>query len=285
MIWAMHYNILLVLFSTLTLGLAAGAIGAFLVLRKQALISDAVTHATLPGIAIGFLIALYLGIDNGKSLPILLICSFITASCGAFSAEFITNKTRLSPDTAIAVVMSFFYGAGLLLFSLIQNIPEGNKAGLNTFLLGQISGLQFNDFIIIGCTSLTVITLVFICFRALRLLCFDPDYAALSGFNAKSLQRLMLALMIIVVCIGLKTVGLILIIALLIIPAITARLWSDRTIIMVTLSSLLGATSCVVGVLISIRAENMPTGSTIILVAFSLLMISIVIKQIRGLNA
>lgn len=279
-----NYNATIVFVATALLGLSAGLVGCFLVLRKQALISDAVTHSTLPGVGIGFLISLFLGLDDGKYLPLLLLCSAMTAYIGAISVQFITDKTRLSPDTAIASVMSFFYGIGLLLLSIIQNIDAGNKAGLDSFLLGQVAGLRIDNLILLGAVSFIVLCLVVINFKNLRLLCFDKDYAELIGLKVKTTENLLLFLMILVICTGLKTVGLIMIIALLITPAITARLWTARSELMAALSAFFGALSCIGGVYISSALYDLPTGSTIVLVAFALFTISLCIKIARGVN-
>ncbi len=273
-----NYNATIIFLATALLGASAGLVGCFLVLRKQALISDAVTHATLPGIGIGFLLSLYLGYDGGKHLPLLLLCSGITAYLGALSVQFITNNTRLPPDTAIASVMSFFYGCGLLLLSVIQNISTGNKAGLNSFLLGQVSGLTKNDLYLLSIVSGLIICLVTINFKNLRLLCFDKNYASLLGLKTKTAENLLLFLMILVICTGLKTVGLIMIIALIIIPAITARLWTDRSEIMALISAATGTISCIGGVHLSSNVYDLPTGSTIVLLAFTLFLSSFLIK-------
>ncbi|MGH1376842.1 MAG: metal ABC transporter permease [Alphaproteobacteria bacterium] len=280
-IFTQHYNATIVILATFILGLSSGAVGTFLVLRKQSLISDAITHATLPGIALGFILSLSLDLNDGKYMPLLLACSAATAYLGALSVQFLTNHTRLPPDAAIATTMSFFYGLGLLLLSIIQNIPSGNKAGLGTFLLGQVAGLTHNDLILITAISLIVIILVLIQFKELRLLCFDRAYASLIGMNVNRTENLLLILVIMIICAGLKTVGLIMIIALLIIPPITARLWTSRTTYMVLLSSLIGGVSAITGVYVSSDIYDLPTGSTIVLSAFTIFIISILITAIR----
>lgn len=277
-LFTLHYNISIVLIGTAALGLAAGLVGCFLVLRKEALVSDAVSHATLPGIGIGFLIAYAMGINDGRYLPLLLACSFITAYVGAVSVRYITNNTRLSPDTAIASVMSFFYGLGLMILSYIQTMDGGNRAGLNSFLLGQVSGLNKNDVVLLSVISLTVILTVVFLFKNFRLLCFDRSFSDLSGQNPKRIESILLVLMILVVCSGLKTVGLILIIALLIIPAVTARLWVTKTEHMAVLSSLFGAASCIVGVLLSSQFYSLPSGATIVVSAFVIFCFSAVLR-------
>lgn len=276
-----NYNVLIVLVSTLILGAASGLVGCFLVLRKEALISDAVTHSTLPGIAIGFMISLSLGHEDGRYLPILLLCASITAQIGAYAVRFIIDNTRLSPDAAIASVMSFFYGFGLLLMSAIQTLSTGNKAGLGSFLLGQVAGLTSFDLMLIACISIVVVTLIALNFRKLALISFDPLYARLIDGQTKRYDLLLTFLMVLVVCAGLKTVGLILILALLILPAISARQLTKRCASMALLSAIIGAGASGMGVLISLNFADLPTGSTIILCAFGILVITLGIKEIR----
>lgn len=277
--FAIHYNTTIVFIATAALGLSAGLVGCFLVLRKESLVSDAVSHATLPGIGIGFLISYALDLNDGRHLPLLLLCSGVTAYLGALAVQYITHNTRLSPDTAIASVMSFFYGLGLMILSFIQAMDGGNRAGLNSFLLGQVSGLTKNDLILLSVVSLIVIIVTLALFKNLRLLCFDKSFARLSKQSPKRTESLLLFLMILVVCTGLKTVGLILIIALLIIPAVTARLWVQRTETMAMLSALFGALSCIIGVYVSSDIYDLPTGATIVITAFGLFAMSAIIRM------
>lgn len=278
-----HYNVILVLITTIMLGLSCGLVGSFLILRKEALISDAMTHSTLPGLAIGFLLALSLGLNGGKFLPLLLLCSGATALLGALSVRWIVNYTRLSPDVAIASVMSSFYGLGLVGLSFIQSLSTGNRAGLNSFLLGQVSGLtQVDLFMLTGIAALVLMLGIFN-FKALRLLCFDPINAEFLGINRGKTENLLLLLMILVICTGLKTVGLILILALLIIPPITARLWTNRSERMLGLSCLISALACVNGVVISGFFYDLPTGALIVLSCASFLVLSLLLSPIKRL--
>lgn len=277
---ALNYNAIIVFFATAFLGGGAGLVGCFLVLRKQALVSDAVTHATLPGLSIGFLLSLFLDLNGGKFLPLLLLCAGGTAYIGAYIVQYISQNTRLSTDTAIASVMSFFYGTGLMILSIIQNMESGNKAGLNSFLLGTVSGLTISDLILLVCSSCIVAGVAILYFRQLRLLCFDKDYARLIDMDIKKTENILLFLMILIICIGLKTVGLILIIALLITPPITARLWTTCSEVMLALAAAIGMAGTTFGVHFSI-IYDLPTGATIVLSVFSIFLLSLVATSIR----
>ncbi|MDH5722545.1 MAG: metal ABC transporter permease [Alphaproteobacteria bacterium] len=276
-----HYNIILVIITTIMLGLSCGMVGPFLVLRKEALISDAMTHSTLPGLGVGFLLALSMGLNGGRFLPFLLLCSGITALLGALSVRWIINRTRLSQDVAIASVMSSFYGLGLVILSIIQSLETGNRAGLNSFLLGQVSGLTQQDLFMLTGIATLVLLLGIYNFKALRLLCFDPINAEFLGISKTKTENILLFLMISVICAGLKTVGLILILALLIIPPITARLWTDRSEVMFALSCAIAALACVNGVVVSGFFYDLPTGAIIVLSCAGFLFASLILSPIR----
>lgn len=277
-----NYNTTIVLITTLVLGVSSGLIGTFLVLRKQALLSDAITHSTLPGIGIGFLIAFSLDLNGGRFLPLLLGGAAFTSYLGAMAVKYINNHTRLSPDTAIASVMSIFYAGGLMILSIIQNLGSGQRAGLNHFLLGQVSGLTINDMVLLSCVSFIVIMVICCFFKNFRLLCFDYNFANLTGQRVTRTDNLFLALTILVICTGLRTVGLILIIALLIVPAMTARLWTRKTEHMALLSALIGGLSCTAGVFISSDLYDLPTGSTIVIVTFAGFVISLILQPLMN---
>lgn len=277
------YNTLIVLLGTGVLGIAAGLTGVFLLLRKRSLLSDAVSHATLPGIALGFLTALALGLDDGRHLPTLLIGAAGSGIIGAAAVQGLKDRTRLSEDTAIGVVLSSFFGLGIVLLSYIQTLGTGSRAGLDSFLLGQTAALTREEISVTAVMAITVIAITLMLRKELTLLCFDPIFTAARGLSLRWLDMLLMALMLAVVCTGLKTVGLILVIALLIIPAATARLWTDRLTLMLIVAPLTGGFSAASGALISAHFSHIPAGAMIVLIAALLLSISFVIAPAHGL--
>lgn len=279
------YNTNLVLISTLALGAAAGLVGAFIFLRGRTLISDAVSHATLPGIAIGFLIAFTLGLDGGKHLPTLMIGAGLTGMLSALTVQWIHKNTRLNEDVAIGSVLSVFYGAGVVLLSFIQRLDGASQAGLDGFLLGQVTGLSYNEALVIIGLSICTFLLCLLSLKDLTLLCFDREYAHSIGKSIQKLDVLLIALMLAVVCTGLKTVGLILILALLIIPPVTARLWTDRLQTMLIIGPALGALSCYIGASLSAYLTNIPTGGAIVLTGAVFFFISFILSPKRGIIA
>ena len=145
MIWdaltlQLGYNASLVAVGAMLLGVSAGAAGTFLFLRKRALVSDAVSHATLPGVAIAFMVMVAFGGD-GRWVPGLLIGSALSAWVGLWVLDRLVARTRLAEDAAIGVVLSVFFGFGVVLLTVIQTLGTGRQAGLESFLLGSTAGI------------------------------------------------------------------------------------------------------------------------------------------------
>ncbi|MEO9827064.1 MAG: iron chelate uptake ABC transporter family permease subunit [Paracoccaceae bacterium] len=276
------YNATLVTLGALLLGLAAGVTGTFLFLRKRALVSDAISHATLPGVALAFIVMTWLGVD-GRNLPGLLIGSAISAFLGLLCVQFLTSRTRLSEDAAIGAVLSVFFSIGIVLLTVIQTMGTGRQAGLESFLLGSTAGMLRADAILIAAGGAIVLTLVMIFRRPMTLVAFDPGFAETSGVNLTRVDLIMMGLVLGVTVVGLKIVGLILIVALLIIPPVTARFWSDRADYVVLGAGVLGGLAAWVGAAISASVPNVPTGPIIVLVSFGLFAASMVLAPSRGL--
>lgn len=279
------YNTNLVLLGTLVLGGTSGLIGCFLNLRGKPLVSDAISHATLPGIGLGFLLAYYLGLESDQRLPLLLAGGAFSGALSALCIQFIHARTRLTQDAAIASILGTFYGGGIVLLSIIQRLENAGQAGLDTILLGQATGLSFNDFTVIATLCIGVILLCLLFFRDLSLLCFDTTLARTLGKPVSQIDMLLTGLAVIVVCMGLKTVGIILILALLIIPPLTARLWTDNLPRMLLISSILGALISYMGTALSASFDHLPTGATIVLCAAGIFTISLIVSPKRGLFA
>lgn len=279
------YNSAIVLAGTAILGLGCAVIGFYMMLRGRSMMSDAVSHATLPGIALGFLIAIALELDNFKNLPLLTLMAFISAFAGMIGVQLISRYTRLAQDAAIGTVLSVFFALGLVMLSHIQNLPVSGKAGLDSFLLGQTAALQKDELYFIAVASAAVIAITYLSAKEFTALCFDENFCRVQGYNIFLLDTLMSTLMIIMVCLGLKTVGAILIIAMLMIPPAAARLWSNRLSLLLPLCAFFGALSGLVGAAMSALAPQLPAGGLIVLVAAGLLTFSFFFAPARSLLA
>ena len=276
------YNATLVTIGAILLGMAAGVTGTFLFLRKRALVSDAIAHATLPGVGLAFIGMTLLGFD-GRNLPGLLVGSAISALLGLVVVQWLTARTRLSEDAAIGAVLSAFFSFGIVLLTVIQTMQAGGQAGLESFLLGSTAGMLFSDALLIAVGGAAVVVLVFLFRRPMTLVSFDPGFAATSGMNLNRVDLIMMGLVLGVTVVGLKVVGLILIVALLIIPPVTARFWSERSDHVVLLAGLFGALAAWIGAALSASAPDLPTGPLIVLVSFAMFAASMLLAPRRGL--
>jgi manganese/zinc/iron transport system permease protein len=278
------YNAALVAIGAAMLGFAAGASGTFLFLRKRALVSDAVAHATLPGIGLAFILMVGLGGD-GRSLIGLLTGSALTAWLGLWLIEWIGRRTRLPEDAAIGAVLGVFFGLGVVLLTIIQSMSAGRQAGLESFLLGSTAGMLFQDAIVIAIGGAAAVVLTWVMRRPMTLVAFDSDYAAALGYDVRRIDLLMMGLVMAVTVMGLKLVGLILIVAMLIIPAVTARFWTNRAGHVVWIAGAVGGTAGYLGAAISASAPALPTGPIIVLVAAGLFALSLLFAPRRGVLA
>jgi len=276
------YNTIVVMLGAAALGAATGVVGVFAMLRRRALVADAVAHATLPGVALGFMVAVALGF-SGKNLSFLLSGAALTAVLAALSIQWIANRTRLTEDTAIASVLATFFALGIVLLTVIQTLKTGGQAGLDIYLLGATAGMLREEAITLALFAVAVALVVLLLFKELTLISFDADYARAHGFPVRLLDLAILALVLVVVVIGLRIVGLVLIVALLITPPAAARFWSDHTGRMTIVSGAIGAFSAYFGAAISAISPDTPTGAVIVLVAFTLLLASVFFGSARGL--
>ena len=284
MAFTLTYNVALVMFGAGILGLAAGVTGTFMFLRKRALLSDAISHATLPGLCGGFMVMVALG-GTGRALEGLLLGSAISAALGLLAVNFLKSRTRLSEDAAIGAVLSSFFGLGVVMLTLIQNMSAGRQAGLDQLLLGSTAAMLREDAEMIAIGAALVFMVGLVLHRAMTLTAFDENFARALGLNVPLIDAAAMALVLAVTVAGLKIVGLILIVALLIIPPVTARLWSNRTAYIWPIAGAIGGASGVIGAGLSSLAPDLPTGAIIVLVAAGFFLISLLVAPARGVLA
>ncbi|MGD6956186.1 metal ABC transporter permease [Rossellomorea aquimaris] len=266
-----------VLLSTLLLGIASGVLGSFALLRKQSLIGDAVAHAALPGICFAFM---FIG---EKNFFVLLIGAAATGLLAAYTIQIITNTTRIKEDTAICLVLSVFFGLGIVLLTKVAQMPTGNQSGLDDFIFGQAASLVGRDVQLMGLTAAALIVITSLLFKEFKVSTFDPQFARGIGLPVGFLNFLFVSLLVITVVIGIQAVGVILMAAMLITPAISARYWTDSLRTMVFISGIVGGLSGAVGTLISTLGKGLSTGPFIVLTATVIFIISLLFSPKRGL--
>ncbi len=276
------YNTRVVIIGTTLLGLAAGLVGTFLLLRKRALLSDTLSHASLPGIALTFIVLTALG-GEGKNLLALVSGAALFCILGTGAVILIQRYSRLKDDAALGIVLSVFFGLGIALMGIATRMGSGNAAGLSSFIYGKTASMLFSDALLIAVVALLAAVCGLLFFKEFSLLCFDADYAASQGWPVTRLDFLMMTLVVVVTVIGLQAVGLILVVALLIIPPAAARFWTYSLKHMLWISSFFGGVSGLFGAGISALMANLPAGAVIVLTASLIFVFSLVCGTARGL--
>jgi manganese/zinc/iron transport system permease protein len=271
------YTLRTIALGSAILGIVSGALGSYAVLRKQSLLGDAMSHAALPGIALAFLL-------TGSKMPLVLIVG--AAAAGWVATLFImsiVNTTRVKYDTALGMVLSVFFGFGLVLLTIIQKRPDATQAGLDKFLFGQAAALLERDVVTMGILGASAILVTMLLWKEFKLLSFDPDFASTLGFPVRILDIILTTLIVIAIVLGLQTVGVVLMSAMIVAPAASARQWTDNLGIMIILSAFFGALAGISGALLSASVPRLPTGPTIVVSVSVIVIVSMLLAPRRGI--
>ncbi len=273
------YTLRTVALGAAVLGVVSGSLGTYAVLRGQSLLGDAISHAALPGIALAFLL-------TGSKAPFVLVLGAgIAGWLGTLAVMAVVRRSRVPFDTALGMVLSVFFGFGLVLLVVVQRQPGGSQAGLDTFLFGQAAALVERDVVVMSVLGALALAATAALWKELKLLAFDEAFGAALGLPMRRLDLVLTTLLVVAIVIGLQTVGVVLMSAMLIAPAAAARQWTHRLGGMMALAALFGALSGVAGAVVSATAERLPTGPTIVLCAALFVVLSLLFAPERGLVA
>lgn len=277
--WSLDSNTTWVLAGCVLLGISSGVLGTFALLRRRSLMGDALAHAALPGVCLAYLAV------GTRSLPMFLLGAMLAGLAGAFLIQAITRYSRVKEDAALGLVLSVFFGFGVVLLTFIQQSGKSSQAGLDKFIFGQAASLVGSDVQAMAGSALAVCLCALALFKELKLLCFDAGFASGLGFPVGVLDGVLMLLIVLAVVIGLQAVGVVLMSAMLITPAAAARLWTDRLNVMVCLSGAFGAAAGALGTWMSGLAEKMPTGPLIVLAATAVFLVSLLLAPRKGVLA
>jgi manganese/zinc/iron transport system permease protein len=274
-IFGIPYTDVVVVAGALVLGITSGVLGAFAVLRRRSLVGDAVAHATLPGVCVAFLVA------GVKDVPGLLLGAAVAGLVAALLMVGIERAGRIRPDAAIGVVLSGFFAFGVVLLTHLSNSSDADQAGLENYLFGQAAGLLERDVAVMAALAVVALLVVGVLRRALSTTLFDPSFAGALGLPVRALETVMTALLVVAVVIGVRVVGAILMVAMLVVPTVTARQLVDRFPHVLALAGLVGAGVGVIGALTATRAQ-LPTGPVVVLTGFCLALAALLLAPGRG---
>src|SRR5687767_12936050 len=270
-------NIRYVVIGSILLTASSAIVGSFTFLNKRSLVGDAIAHAVLPGICLGFIL-------SGTKNPVFPIGgAFITGWISLVLVDFITRRTRIKEDTAIGLILSVFFGFGIVLLTVIQKSGNAAQSGLDHFLFGKAAALVGDDLYTFAAVAIILLIAVFLLFKEFTLLAFDKDYAQAIGLPVKKIELVLTSLIVLAVVIGIQAVGVVLMAAILITPAAAARFWTDKIKVMFLLASIFGALSGLAGAYISYVAPAMPTGPWIVIVISVIAFVSFFLAPRRGI--
>lgn len=271
------YTLRNVALGSAVLGTVSGVLGCFAVLRRQGLMGDALSHAALPGVCLAFMV-------TGSKTPLVLMLGAALAGwVGMVAILRIVRHTRIDTGSALGIVLTVFFGIGIVLLTVIQKGRDANQAGLDKFLFGQAAALvqeQVVTMAVLGGTALIVVGLLF---KEFKILSFDPEFAQSLTIPVHRLSGLLTGLLLVAIVIGLNTVGVVLMSAMLVAPAAAARQWTNSLSRMLVYSALFGTVSGLVGAVLSVVQQKLPTGPTIVLVLSAFVLVSLLFGSARGL--
>lgn len=276
-----NYNIQIVILGVALLGLACGALGTFLVFKRQALIADVMSHSTLVGVVCAYLLLLVMG-DVDRTLLPFLLGGAVSGFLGVFVCSLLRTKAGFKEDSAQAIVLSVFFGLGVVLISIAQNLEGASIAGLESFIYGKSAGLLARDVWWIFGVAIAVLTFITSIFKELTFFVFDPEGAAARSLPVNALEAAILLVTAALTVVGIQSVGLMLMVGLFIIPPATARFWSDKISRVCVISALIGGTSAIIGSLSTVKFDDLPSGPMIVLAAALLFFLSLLFAPNRG---
>ncbi len=271
------YNVLMVVLGTVILGGSAALVGSFSFLRKQSLIGDAIAHSILPGIVLAFLIS------GSKNPLFLMIGALISGWLSISLINAIVNRSKLKTDAAIAIALSFFFGVGIVLLTYAQHNSEGNMTGLDQYLFGKAASMNSLDVQLFALMAIVLFFFIIIFKRAFILISFDREFAISKGLNVRFYEWLLSSLTILAIALGIQAVGMILMAALIITPAASARQWTNKMGLFMGLTVLFGMIAGYFGSFLSYTAPQMPTGPWIVMVLSFITLISVIFAPEKGI--
>lgn len=270
------YTLQTVAMGAAILGIVSGVLGSFTVLRQQSLMGDALSHAALPGICLGFLAA------GTRDMGAILAGALIVGGVAALTVMGLVRGTRLKTDAALGAVLGLFFALGVVLLTLIQRQAGASQAGLGSFLFGQAAALSRDDLWVMGGIGGVALAVVALFWKEMKLVTFDPVFARTLGLPVLVIEASLTVLIAVAVVIGLQMVGVVLMAAMVIAPAVAARQWVRRLEAMVILAALIGMGAGLTGSVISALAPGLATGPLIVLAASAAVLVSILFAPGRG---
>lgn len=251
--------------TSIMVGIICGVIGSFIVLRGLALMGDAISHAVLPGVALSYI----LGINYFYG-------AVVTGLLTSISIGVINQNSRIKSDSSIGIVFSAFFALGIILITVARSATD-----LTQILFGNVLSVRSSDMWLTLIVGIIVLLAIIIFYKELLVSSFDETMAAAYGLKTRMIHYAMMLLLTLVTVASLQTVGVILVVSMLITPASTAYLLTNRLSTMIVLSALFGALSSIIGLYFSF-VYNMPSGPVIALTTTAIFILAFIFSPKQG---
>lgn len=269
-------NVRYVVLGSVWLTASSAIVGAFSFLKKKTLTGDAVAHSVLPGVCLAFIL-------SGSKNPLFLVPgAFVTGWISLVLIDKIVAHSKIKEDTAIGLILSVFFGLGILALTYIQHAGFANQSGLDHFLFGKAASIVSSDLIVFSVIAIALVLAVVLFYKEFLIISFDEQFAGSIGIPVRKIELMLTTLTVMAVVIGIQAVGVVLMAAMLITPAAAARFWTDNLKVLIVLAAIFGAVSGVSGAYVSYIAPAMPTGPWIVVVISTIAMLSFMLAPKRG---
>lgn len=265
-----------IVLGTMLIAASSAVVGAFSFLRSQSLAGDAIAHALLPGVVLAFLLG------EQRSAWMLVLGAMATGLMAHYLMAHIERSSKLKPDSATSLVLSTFFGLGIMLMSYLQRTGRAQQAGLDRFLLGKAAAITQQDLLVFALLALVLLVGVGLFYKAFQIMTFNADFGAAIGLPTGIIQAAFTVLTVLAITVGIQTVGVVLMAALLITPAAAARSWTYSLPKLLLLAAVFAAVSALLGTLISASIAKMPTGPWVVIVLGCIGFLSVVMAPDRG---
>lgn len=271
------YTFRTILLGSVVLGSVSGILGTFAVLRRQGLVGDALAHAALPGVAGAFLLT------GTRSNGVLMLGAAISGAIGLLIGHFVVRMSKTGVGTMLGVVLTSMFGFGVVLLTVIQKSADGSQAGIDKFLFGQAAAMVSEQVTLMAILGGLAVGTLLALLKEIKVATFDPTFAESIGIPTGKLSLLVTALILVAIVIGLNSVGVILMSAMLVAPAAAARQWTDRLAAMVGISALFGVLAGAGGVIVSVLQDDLPTGPMIVIFLSAIVLVSLLFGSAGGI--
>jgi len=256
-----HLTLVYGVIGVVLMGISCGVLGSFVMLRGMSLLGDSIGHAVLPGVCLAFVVM------QTKNVVAIFVGAVLAGVLAALAIFGITRYSRIKADAAIGLILSGFFGVGVVFLTRIQRMSFGDQSGLDKYMFGDAAALGRSDLQLMAVVTAAVLVVLAAFFRHFQVTTFDEEFAASIGIPARGVHAALMTMLALAIVVALQAVGVVLVSAMLITPAATAYLLTNRLQWTLAVSAAVGVFSGLAGLFLSFVFDRIPTGPCIVLAA------------------